>query len=301
MDQLTFLSQFQKAEKISAGMAGDEKYYCLQDEKAYLLRIADGSTYETKKAEYENLRKLNEAGLPVPQCVDLVKSDDDSKVFTLLSWIPGTEVEKVLPQMNCQEQYKLGLQAGEILGKIHEATPVTDASTGWYDRYFEVLAPRLNAYREKGINFEGAEAILDFIEENKYLLKTRSQCHHHGDYHIGNLIVRDGKVWVIDWHMVDFDGVGDPWYEFNRLNLEHPAFAQGQIDGYFQNQVPEEFWRLFALYVATSAITSIVWAKYRAPEALDWVMARNRDVVKMFDWMQNPVPLWYRRKSEDRQ
>ena len=163
-----------------------------------------------------------------------------------------------------------------------------------------MLAPRLDAYREKGINFEGAEAILDFIEENKYLLKTRSQCHHHGDYHIGNLIVRDAKVWVIDWHMVDFDGVGDPWYEFNRLNLEHPAFAQGQIDGYFQNQVPEEFWRLFALYVATSAITSIVWAKYRAPEALDWVMARNRDVVKMFDRMQNPVPLWYRRKSEDR-
>jgi serine/threonine-protein kinase len=231
--------------------------------------------------------------------VDFSRSDDGSKVFTLLSWIPGTEVEKVLPQMNRQEQYALGVQAGEILWKIHETTPVTDAKS-WYDRYFEVLAPRLDAYREKGIPFDGSEAILAFIEENKHLLKTRPQCHHHGDYHVGNLIVRDGKVWVIDWHMVDFDGEGDPWYEFNRLGLEHPAFVQGQIDGYFQNQVPEEFWRLFALYVATSAITSIVWAKYRAPEALDWVMTRNRDVVQMFDRMQNPVPLWYRRKSEDR-
>ena len=292
-----YLASFQRAEKISKGMAGDEKYYCLRDDKAYLLRVADGNEYDQKKCEYENLQKLNNAGLPVPECVEFRKSDDGKKVYTLLSWIPGEETEKVLPKLSGQDQYKLGVQAGDILRKIHNAAPVTDVSKGWYDRYFEVIGPRLDAFKQKGIPFEGSEAILRFIEDNKHLLKTRPLCHHHGDYHTGNLIVNDSKVWVIDWHTVDFDGVGDPWYEFNRLGVDCPAFACGQIDGYFEDQVPEEFWRLFALYFATSAITSVVWAKYRAPKALDWVMERNRHVLEMFDRMKNPVPLWYQEKT----
>lgn len=276
-------------------MASDEKYYCLRDDKEYLLRVADGDEYEKKKAEYANLRKLNEADLPVPECISFTESDDKTKVFTLLSWIPGTEADKMLPKMSRQDQYELGVQSGDILRKIHETTPVTDLSKGWYDRYFEVIDPRLGAFKQKGIPFEGAEEILEYIEENRQLLKTRPLCRHHGDYHTGNLIVREGKVWVIDWHKVDFDGVGDPWYEFNRLDVKFPMFSKGQIDGYFQNQVPEEFWRLFALYFAASAITSVVWAKYRAPGALEWVLERNQQVLKMFDRMRNPVPLWYRK------
>ena len=294
MDYSTLLSSFEKVKKITAGMSNDEKYYCVQDSKEFLLRFADGSEYGEKKAEYENLQKLSTAGIPVPECIHFGKSDDGTKVFTLLSWIPGTEVEKVLPELRPEAQYDLGLQAGNILKDIHTATPATSLSANWYNRYFEVIAPRLDAYKEKGIPFDGADEILKFIEDNRHLLKNRPQCHHHGDYHAGNMIVNDGKVWVIDWHTVDFGGVGDPWYEFNRLNTEHTAFAKGQIDGYFQQQVPEDFWRLFTLYFAASAITSIVWAKYRAPEALDWVMERNQYVLKIFDRMENPIPQWYR-------
>ena len=101
-------------------------------------------------------------------------------------------------------------------------------------------------------------------------------------------------MWVIDWHTVDFDNIGDPWYEFNRLGIEHPMFAGGQINGYFNQQVPEEFWRLFALYLAASAITSIVWAKHWAPEEFDNIMQLNRNVLDMFDNMTNPIPRWYR-------
>ena len=168
------------------------------------------------------------------------------------------------------------------------------APKNWYDRYFEVIEPRLEAFLKEGISFVGDEKILRFIEENKLLLKSRPLCHHHGDYHMGNLIINEGKLWVIDWHTVDFDNIGDPWYEFNRIGTEYPIFAKGQIDGYFENQVPEEFWKLFALYFATSAITSIVWAKYWAPDELDSVMALNKSVLNMFDGMDNPIPRWYR-------
>ena len=293
MDVKAYLAGFDNAEKIARGMAGDEKYHCFRGGEEFLLRIADGEDYEEKEREFEHLKKLGAVGLPVPKCIELTKSDD-GKVFTLLSWIPGEEAEKLIPNMNLEEQYELGKQAGDILRKIHDTAPVTDDSKSWYERYFEVITPRIDAYKNEGIPFEGSDKILGFIEENKHLMKSRPLCHHHGDYHSGNLIVNDGKLWVIDWHTMDFDSIGDPWYEFNRLDTKYPEFAKGQIDAYFDDDVPDEFWRLFALYISASAITSIVWAKYWAPDKLDDIMGLNRSVLNLFDNMANPIPKWYR-------
>lgn len=287
------IAQFQNVKKISKGMSGDEKYRVEKDGKAYLLRVADAGEFETKKREYDYLRSLGGAGLPVPGCFGFEK--DGEHVYTLLSWIEGEEAEKVLPKMDGNAQHEFGVQAGDILRRIHENSPA-DISGNWHDRYFEVIEPRLDAFRNEGIPFEGSDKVLAFIEENRHLLKERPMCRHHGDFHMGNLIINGDRLHVIDWHTVDFENTGDPWYEFNRIGTEHPAFARGQVDGYFRNAVPEEFWRLFALYFAASAITSIVWAKYWAPKELDYIMDLNRRVVDMFDNMENPVPKWYRGK-----
>ena len=112
---------------------------------------------------------------------------------------------------------------------------------------------------------------------------------------MGNIILTANKeVAVIDRHTIDFEDGGDPWYDFKTIGVDFPAYTSGQIDGYFGKQVPEEFWRLLALYLSTSAITAIVWAKYFAPEELDEIMELNRNVVKWFDKMQSVVPSWYR-------
>lgn len=111
---------------------------------------------------------------------------------------------------------------------------------------------------------------------------------------MGNLILsKSGQLFVIDWHTVDFENYGDPWYEFNRIGIEYPTFASGQIDGYFDNNVPEEFWKLLAFYLSASAITSIVWSKYFAPERLTSILELNQNVLKWFNNMTNTKPTWY--------
>ena len=287
-----YLSQFENVYKISKGMSSDEKYQVERDGAHFLLRVSELDCYEEKKREYEHLAHLGQAGLPVPECISFEKTED--KVFTLLSWVEGEEAEEVLPLFSPEEQYRYGVEAGRILRQIHENSLTMVTEKNWYERYFEVIDPRLAAYHKEGIPFEGCEKILRFLEENKHLLKTRPLCHHHGDYHMGNLIVNEGKLWVIDWHTMDFDSIGDPWYEFNRIGIEFPMFAKGEIDGYFDGNVPEEFWRLFALYLATSAITSIVWAKHWAPDRLEEIMELNKTVLRTFDNMKNVIPLWYR-------
>ncbi len=294
MDTETYLSGFDKAEKINMGLSGDDKYHCRRGAEEFLLRIADGGDYEEKKKEFDHLRKLERAGLPVPKCVELVKNDDGSKVFTLLSWVPGEELESVISKMLSGEQYEIGKQAGIVLRRIHESCPETGIEKNWYERYTETINPRLDAYMNEGVPFAGSEKILRYFEDNKYLLSERPMCHHHGDYHTGNLIINSGTVRVIDWHTMDFESIGDPWYEFNRIDTKYPEFAKGQIDGYFDENIPEEFWRLFALYISVSAITSIVWAKYFAPDELENIMGLNKSILAIFDDMENPVPEWYR-------
>ena len=292
-------STFTVVKEIKDGMSGDRKYYIETDAgQKLLLRISEVAYIDTKKKDYDFLSSLNKAKLPVPRAVDFGLCEEGQSVYMLLEWMEGEEAEKVLPDMPEDKQYCLGVKAGQILRGIHENAPIKQAQQDWFDRYFDVITPRIDAYKNEGIPFEGAEEILTFIEENKHLLHDRNQSNIHGDYHLGNLIIADEELFVIDWQTVDFDGVADPWVDFKSIGVEHTAFAVGQIDGYFDSQVPEEFWRILALYLATGAITSIVWAKYFAPDCLDSIMELNRNVAKWYDKMKQIIPSWYREYKE---
>ena len=280
-----------KKELISKGMSSDKKNYVeTADQKRLLLRVADISEYDRKKIEYEVMLKASSLNIPMSQPVDFGVCKGEKNVYTLLTWIDGEELESILPTLSETEQYFLGVKSGEILRKIHRiSTPQN--TDDWFIRYFNVIDERLNAFRAEGVPFEGDALILDFLENNRNLLKGRPQCHHHGDYHEGNMILSEDKeLFIIDWHTVDFENYGDPWIELARYS-DNPYFTSGQINGYFMGAPQKEFWVLFAYYLATS--TSIVWAKYFAPERLSSIIQLNRDVLVWFDNMKNPVPSWY--------
>ncbi len=294
MIEIPLYDTFSKIEPITKGMSGDKKYYIETVEgKHFLLRIADFSEYAQKEIEFEAMKHLVARGVPMPSPIDFGTCNNSKCVYTLLSWVDGVEVEAILPTLSKAEQYTLGIEAGEILRKIH-THPAPDIVDNWAERYYSVINPRLKAFRSEGIPFVGDTIILNYLESNGVLLNNRPQCHHHGDYHMGNMIHSDtGRLSIIDWHTVDFNNCGDPWYEFNRIGIEFPAFASGQIDGYFDHAIPEKFWSLLAYYLAASAITSIVWAKYFAPEGLQDILKLNTDILRWFDDMKNPVPTWY--------
>lgn len=282
--------------EISAGMSGDGKFLLTtEDGRKLLLRLSGREKHALRKKEYAFIKHLNQAGIPMPKAAAFGTSADGNSVYMLVTWMEGEPAGDIVPGLPEDEQYALGRQSGRVLRRVHDASPRGDTLPDWHDRYFAVLGPRLTAFEEEGEWFDGADRILAYIAQRAGLLYGRPQTGHHGDYHMGNMIVsRGGELSVIDWHTVDFQDGGDPWFEFNRVGAEVPAFARGQIDGYFDGNVPQEFWQLFALYVAASAITSIVWAKHHAPEELPRIMALNHSVLEWFDGMQNPVPTWYR-------
>lgn len=293
MKDIPMYASFKTIQKIDKGMAGDEKFYIeTAENKRLLLRIAGIEELERRQSEYARAKSMYALGVPMSAPIDFGICRHGKNVYTLLSWIDGEEVEAVLPGLPQKAQYELGLESGRILRKIH-ANPAPAGIEDWSKRYFSVIDERLDAFRREGVSFEGSAMILSYIENNRFLLQGRPQVCHHGDYHMGNLIQSQSGLYVIDWHMVDFDNYGDPWYEFNRIGVEWPFFASGQIDGYFDGEIPKEFWKLLAFYLSASAITSIVWAKYFAPGRLHSILQLNREILRWFDNMNCAVPTWY--------
>lgn len=285
---------FKDIQLIKKGMSGDKKYYITTNKDEHLLlRISDISEFKRKEVEYGLIRQFFALNIPMPQPIDFGVCNNNTEVYTLLSWINGEETEIIVPQLPINEQYNIGKDSGEILKKIHALTPV-ETNKSWKERYFSVLDERLDAFRQEGDRFHGYKIMLEYIENNRCLLDNRPQTYHHGDYHMGNLILsKDKKLSVIDWHTVDFENIGDPWYEFNRIGIEYPYFASGQIDGYFNGNVPNDFWLLLAYYLSVSSITSIVWAKYFAPDRLSSILNLNMDILKWFSNMKCAIPTWY--------
>lgn len=151
-------------------------------------------------------------------------------------------------------------------------------------------------YKECSIGFRGAEKVIGFLEENRHLLANRPQCFQHGDYHIGNMMIENNRLIIIDFDRCDF---GDPWEEFNRIVWSaqaSPLFASGIVDGYFDNNVPQEFWRLLALYIGSNLLSSLPWAVQFGEDEVKTMLSQAEQVLNWYDDMNRIVPAWYKDK-----
>ena len=75
------------------------------------------------------------------------------------------------------------------------------------------------------------------------------------------IITPSNELAIIDFNRFDY---GDPWEEFNRITWcaeISQEFARGYINGYFNNNVPDLFFRLMLLYISSNQIGSVSWAK----------------------------------------
>ena len=161
-----------------------------------------------------------------------IKNNIDS--YIAYKRLDGEDAEKIVPKLSESEQYLFGYKSGEVLKQIHMNAPLQVTKEDWYNRFFDVITPRIEAYKQEGIPFDGAMEVLEFIENNKELLRNRPQCGLHGDYHMGNIILTANKeVAVIDWHTIDFEDGGDPWYDFKTIGVDFPAYTSELIGNAF--------------------------------------------------------------------
>jgi len=279
--------------KIEKGWSGDSKYHVVdQSGKHYLLRVSSADTYDSKLSEF-NMMKQMEA-LNIPMCLPIEIGTCDEGVYSLQSWIDGEDAEEVIPTLTKAEQYNFGYKAGEILKTIHTIKAPDDV-IDWEIRFNKKIDRKIKGYTECPLKYENGELFIDFVNKNRYLLKNRPQVYQHGDYHIGNMMIdNSGHLMIIDFQRNDF---GDPWEEFNRIVWSaqaSPYFASGIVDGYFQNDVPLDFWKLLALYISSNTLSSLYWALPFGESEITTMRNQAKEVLEWYDNMKNPIPIWYK-------
>ena len=88
---------------------------------------------------------------------------------------------------------------------------------------------------------------------------------------------KNNELVVIDFDRCDY---GDQQEEFNRLawsiQVSH-EFATEIVDDYFNKKVPEEFWKLLALYMSLNSRSSLL------NDILDW-----------YNDIKRYIPKWYK-------
>ncbi len=279
---------------ITKGWSGDTKY-CVTDEQGhkYLLRISPAEQETCKKRQFALMQQAAELGIPMCEPVEFGICEEG--VYSIQRWIEGVDAEEALKTMPEAQQYAYGMDAGRILRKIHSIPAPADLED-WEVRFNRKMDRKIQMYSECPLKYENGQAFIDFIRENRHLLRGRPQTYQHGDYHVGNMMVgTDGVLHIIDFDRDDF---GDPWEEFNRIvwcARAVPAFATGMVDGYFEGDVPTEFWELLALYIASNALSSLPWAIPFGEGEIAVMRQQAQDILEWYDNMACVVPKWYRR------
>jgi aminoglycoside phosphotransferase (APT) family kinase protein len=279
---------------IEKGWSGDQKYRVVTASgETYLLRISPVERMERRKAEYERMKQV--ADLDIPMCLPVEFGVCDEGVYVIQSWIDGVDAEEIIPTMSQTQQYGYGLDAGKILAKIH-GLPAPSNAPDWETRFNAKIDRKIAMYADCPLKYENGEAMLQYLAENRHLLKDRPQSYQHGDYHIGNfMLTTDGVLTVIDFDKDDF---GDPWEEFNRIVWSAqaaPFFAAGMVDGYFDGDVPMEFWKLLALYICSNTIGSLSWAIPFGEGEVGVMRKQASNVLNWYSHMQTTVPSWYQK------
>ncbi|MBP5223735.1 MAG: phosphotransferase [Lachnospiraceae bacterium] len=290
-------TKWESVEPVEKGWSDDKKYIVktLEGEKL-LLRIAAGDLYDAKKKEYEIITKYASTGIKMSLPLEFGWCDGGKSVYMLLSWVDGEDLEQVLPHLSEKDQYALGRQAGTILRKIH-SIPLEPADIPEKTKKDKKLF-QLSRYEESDLRLEGDETAVKFVKGNINKIWKQPPVYLHGDYHPGNLIfMGDGNIGVIDFNRWE---VGDPYEEFYKLEsfgieLSIP-YCIGQIDAYFDDDIPGDFWTATAVYVAHASLYSIKWAEKFGQDEIDGMVRRAKQAFEDYDGFKRSIPRWYTEK-----
>ena len=308
-----------------AGGTACPKWAIRAGDERFVIRVRPGEFAGGENTAFDHaaLRRLGEAGLPVPQ--PLAAPDGETwvrigdRVYEALTWVDGETFD--------EGDVKSHRGLGRFLGQFHRAL-AADPPEGKAGRpredHPDEMAPYLAALRELACD-DATHAQLDRIGEQ--LANVRAEldaslygklphCVIHGDVHGGNLRFRDGSVSAV----YDFDylsvqararDVSDAILFFastrpSQLNADDirsltqpvtpdPARAAAVLDGYQTvATLTDAEWRAMPLLMRSRWVQVRLRGGRKVPgnEKLSFVLTGFFDVI---DWLDHEAPAFVRR------
>lgn len=287
--------QIETYEFIDKGYSDDKKYLLISADDHLLLKISPLDRYERKLEEFELMKSHYKNGVKCPQPLGVYKFDDLNVCALLLTYLEGQSSECLLSDMSIYDQYRLGKEAAKELKKMHELKP--DHDVNWYENRWQKYLSKKRVLEEMNFKFDHQTHIEAYIEANFHILKESPVRFQHDDFYPMNIIVKNDQVHgVIDFEKFSW---GNPIEDFFKLpkytNDISEYFATGQVDGYFDGQVPGWFWRRYNLFIALNYHASYIGAF--SYDNLETVKIRQDKIFQEHDFINHQAPAWYKKCS----
>lgn len=288
-----------KIEPLTKGWSKDIKFY-IEDihHQKFILRISDASLYDRKLKHFNLLKEIQELKINTPEPIEFGKLDD-GRVYMILSFLDGEDAEKKVPTLNEKEQYLLGKKAGNILKKIH-SIPIATEST-WYDIYKAKIPRKISKAKDAPIKHKHLDVFIDYVLNHMHVVENNPMRLQHGDYHVGNMVVtKNLELGIIDFDKMDIADPIDDFKPFVWNVKKSSVFETGLIDGYYDNNIPDSFFKVFALYAAESCIGHIQWAITFGDEEVKTAIEVADQVYEWYQGFSLTIPTWYDKKLKDK-
>ena len=211
-----------------------------------------------------------------------------------MSYLEGEDGETAVSAITDPEAYRLGVEAGKCLRKLHSVDIPPQEHT-WWERYLEKMPRKIAALKACAYQLPMQDMILNYYETHYEIMKDRPLVFCHGDYHLGNMIVNNGNVGIIDF---DKNGIADPYDEFkpfcwNVMVSEY--FETGLVNGYFEDRVPDDFWSVLKFYTTESLISHLPWSvKFGQRGEIETALTVADHQMEWYGNFERDVPTWYK-------
>lgn len=287
---------FVKIEPIHKGWSDDKKYYVeTKDGERLLLRVSDISLYEKKQQEFDIMKKMAAAGIKMSLPIAFGVCENGKSVYQFLSWCDGQEAKEALYHFNDAEQYAFGQKAAIVLKQM-ETIDYKPASMEWSKIYQERLERYIGLYHKCGYTFEGDELIISYLQTHQHCIGERPTALMHEDFQTDNMVISpDGELYTIDFQMC---GVADPYLVLTGAGVSAMysiPFAMGQIDGYFDKSVPEDFWEKYDYYMLAEMLYAFT-VGVSMEEEREETLHMFDDEVERIKHNSTHSPMWYKKK-----
>ncbi|MGG0177063.1 aminoglycoside phosphotransferase family protein [Gottfriedia acidiceleris] len=201
IQKVPFLQSANSISQVKKGFSFEEKWMVKGNiDEDLFIKIYEFDRTGHAKLLNSYLEHFYETGSIVPKPVHLVEIPEEGVTIHAVKSVDGIDGVEYLQTISKKQHYKLGIQAGNELLKIHSLTN-PDQHQSWkdmrltkYNRYIDLLI-------ESSISFPELDLILNFVEENKHLLLNRPITFLHDDFHPSNLLFKDAQLKAV----IDFD------------------------------------------------------------------------------------------------
>lgn len=215
------------------------------------------------RSEVDVLRAALEAGVPVPEVLDLSDSSDEDSVlgfpYAVMRFVDGESIARRILRDDAYGPIRADFarQAGTALGRIHAMEP---SSTGLEHTGDPIEALHTLFGREYADAPAGLVLAVDWLDRHRPAAAPTDTV-VHGDFRLGNLLITPDRISaVLDWELAH---LGDPMEDLGwlctkawRFGVPRPVAGMGsradlldayaQVAGWRPTEDTLRWWELYA-------------------------------------------------------